>query len=189
MSSLRYRQGRALRVLDFDVENRTLAYLGMDYTTGELTAIAASWIGEDRVHVWLLGRHSPAEMLRGFLALYDEADIVTGHYIRKHELPMINRSLLEQGLPPLRRKMTSDTKADLIRAKHLSLSQESLGSMFGLSHRKEHMNQNQWREANRLTPKGLKETRRRVTGDVKQHKELRRRLLEMGALRAPRLWP
>ena len=176
------------RILHFDIENRPLAYLGQDYTTGEITAIAASFADREKVHVWLLGRDEPTEMLRGFLALWDEADVVTGHYIRKHDLPVISGALLEAGMPPLTRKLTSDTKLDLVRAKYLSLSQESLGAMFALSHRKEHMNQRQWREANRLTAKGLKETKRRVTGDVRQHKALRKKLLELGALRAPRSW-
>ena len=189
MSTLKYRQHKTLRILDFDIENRPLSYLGQDFTTGEITAIAASWVGEEKVKVWLLGRDDAAEMLRGFLELYNQADIVTGHYIRKHDLPVLNGALLEQGMAPLGRKMTSDTKGDLIRSKYLSMSQESLGAMFGITHRKEHMNQVQWREANRLTPKGLKETKRRVAGDVKQHKELRRRLIEVGALRAPRVWP
>src|SRR5262245_45249676 len=186
MSSLKYRPSRRFRTLTFDIENRPLTYLGPDYTTGEVTAIAASWDDEHRVHVWLLGRHTTEEMLAGFPTLYEDADRVTWQYRPRHDLPVLNGARLDLGLPPLDRKMTQDTKADLIKAKYLSLSQENLGAMFGLSHRKEHMNQNQWREANRLTPKGLKETRRRVTGDVKQHKELRRRLLEMGAPRAPR---
>jgi hypothetical protein len=50
------------------------------------------------------------------------------------------------------------------------------------------MSQPDWREANRLTPAGLKETRRRVIGDVKQHKNLRDKLLEVGALGAPKMW-
>ena len=31
---------RPLRVLDFDIENRPLSYLGSDFTTAEVTAIA-----------------------------------------------------------------------------------------------------------------------------------------------------
>lgn len=186
--SLQWRNGKTLRILDFDSECRPLAYLGQDYTSGEVTAIAASWVGEDKVWVRLLGRHTPEEMLGGFLDLYNQADIVTGHFIRGHDLPVINGALLEHGLPMLGSKMTSDTYKDINKAKYLSLSQESLGAMYGLSHRKEHMNQPQWRKANRLTPSGLKETRRRVAGDVRQHKELRLKLIEAGALKAPRRW-
>jgi hypothetical protein len=53
---------------------------------------------------------------------------------------------------------------------------------------KEHMSQPEWREANRLTPWGLKHTKRRVAGDVRQHKELRLRLQQGRMLKAPRVW-
>lgn len=179
---------RPYRILDFDTECRPLSYLGGDYTTGEVTAIAASWEGSKKMWSRLLGRDDALDMLQGFVALYNQADVVTGHYVRKHDLPILNGALLEYGLPPLGRKMVSDTYSDLVSRKYLSASQENLAAMFGLSHRKEHMNQVQWREANRLTPKGLKETKRRVAGDVRQHKELRQRLIEVGALGPPRLW-
>lgn len=188
MSPLRWTDGQPLRVLDFDLENRPLSYAGPDWTTAEITAIAASWADQNRVRCWLLGKHDPEEMLRGFLALYDEADCVTGHYIRKHDLPILNGALMEYGLPPLSQKLTSDTKLDMVKKKDMSASQESLAGMYGLSYRKEHMSQPMWREANRLTPGGLKETRRRVTGDVKQHKQLRLRMLEAGVLGPPRVW-
>jgi hypothetical protein len=50
------------------------------------------------------------------------------------------------------------------------------------------MSQPEWREANRLTPEGLKHTKRRVAGDVRQHKELRLRLQQTRMLKAPRVW-
>lgn len=185
---LQWRNGPKLRVLDFDIENRPLSYLGMDYTTAEITAIAASWEGQTKVHTWLLGENEPLNMLCEFVELYDAADIVTGHYIVKHDLPVLNGALLELELPLLEQKMVSDTKLHIPKSKYMSLSQENLAALYQLSHKKEHMNQVQWREANRLTSEGLRETRRRVAGDVRQHKALRQRLIENGALKPPTLW-
>jgi hypothetical protein len=150
---------RPLRVLDFDIENRPLSYLGSDFTTAEVTAIA-----------------------------YESADLVTGHYIRGHDLPMVNGALVELGLPVLPDKMTQDTKLDFARTKGISLSQESLGAMLRLDHQKVTMNQSKWRAANRLTPEGLTEVRERVTGDVRQHLQLRRELLAKGYLAPAKLW-
>ena len=178
----------ALSVLDFDIENRPLSYLGMDFTTAEITAIAASFVGEKKVHVWLLGVDDPINMLNGFRALYDRADCVTGHYIRKHDLPIINGAMLEAGLPALTAKLSSDTKLDLLKRGGVSASQESLADMLGVEAPKEQMNQGKWRAANRLTPEGIKETRRRVVGDVRQHKEMRARLVELGWLGPPKTW-
>jgi hypothetical protein len=186
--NLRWTDGKEFRWLDFDLENRPLSYAGNDWTTAEVTAIAASWVGQSRVRCWCLGEVSAEKMLTEFLKLYHQADGVTGHYIRKHDLPILNGALLELKLPLLGPKLTSDTCLDLVRKKDMSASQESLGEMFGVTHPKEHMSQPKWREANRLTPDGIKETKRRVRGDVRQHKALRAKLLEAGVLKAPRMW-
>jgi hypothetical protein len=114
--------------------------------------------------------------------------MVTGHYLRKHDLPMLSGALLEFGLGTLTPKLCSDTCLDLVKHKDLSGSQEALAGMYGLPRHKHHMSQPQWREANRLTPKGLRETRKRVADDVRQHKLLRERLVAAGALKAPRVW-
>lgn len=180
---------RAMRVLDFDIENRPLSYLGSDFTTAEVTALAWAWTDRPtNVAVYLLGECTVESMLRAFLEAYARADLVTGHYIRGHDLPMLNGALMECGMPTLADKCTQDTKLDLIRSKGLSLSQESLSAMFRLEHQKQTMNQAQWRAANRLTPTGIAEVTRRVSGDVQQHIELRQRLLDLGYLREPRIW-
>lgn len=179
---------KQLRILDFDIENRPLSYWVADMTTAEVTAIAASWVGSDAVDVRLLGVDEPDAMLTWFLDLYQQADMVTGHYIRRHDLPILNGALLEFELPLLTPKLTSDTKMDLVRKKDLSASQEALAAMYGLPEPKHSMNQTQWREANRLTPEGIEQTRKRVVDDVIQHKALRVKLIEAKALKAPKMW-
>jgi hypothetical protein len=178
----------SLRVLDCDIENRPLSYLGSDFTTAEITAIAAGFCGERKVECWLLGRDDPRDMLGAFCELYDWADCITGHYIRRHDLPIINGALLEYDLPPLKSKLTSDTKLDLRKRAGISASQESLAAMLGVRAPKVQMNQHKWRTANRLTEDGLELTRERVVGDVRQHQELRKVLLERGMLGPPRVW-
>jgi hypothetical protein len=182
-------RSRPMRVLDFDIENRPLSYLGSDFTTAEVTAIAWAWTDQPQdVTVFLLGEHKLPDILRRFVAAYNAADMVTGHYIKGHDLPMLNGALMECRMAPLPDKLVQDTKIDLMRSKGQSLSQESLGAMFRLDHEKVVMNQSKWRAANRLTPEGLAEVRRRVTGDVRQHIELRRELLACGYLSAPTMW-
>lgn len=182
-------RSRPLRILDFDIENRPLSYLGSDFTTGEVTAISWAWVDAPQaVTVYLLGETTLPDILTAFVVAYTHADIITGHYIRGHDLPMVNGAMMEFGLPALPNKMTQDTKLDLMRSKGLSLSQESLAAMFRLEHQKVQMNQIKWRAANRLTPEGLAEVRQRVVGDVTQHIEMRQKLLELGYLGPPRLW-
>ena len=176
------------RFLDFDIENRPLAYLG-DWTTGEVTAIAAGWTDEDRVWSRVLADDSTSEqMLLWFLELYNEADVVTGHNIVRHDLPMINGALFEFGLPLLGPKLVSDTYAHCTKAKYLSRSQESLAGMLGLTDHKHHMSQSQWRASNRLTREGLVGTRKRVVDDVIQHKGVRTELIRRKALGPYKVW-
>lgn len=177
-----------LRVLDFDIENRPLAYLGMDFTTAEITAIAAGFVGEKKVHCWLLGKDAYEDMLEGFRKMYDAADIVTGHYIRKHDLPIISGAMIEVGLEPLADKLSCDTKLDFIKAHYISKSQENLAQMLEIEESKQHMSNASWREANRLTPKGLAKTRARAVGDVQQHMALRAEMVRRGLLKAPKVW-
>jgi hypothetical protein len=180
---------RAVKVLDFDIENRPLSYWYDGNPTAEVTAIAASWIGDDHVHCWLLTKSDDTlPMLEGFMELYNQADIVTGHYIRKHDLPILNGAMMEHELPTMQPKYTQDTKMDLIKRGGLSMSQEALSAMFGIDAEKVHMTQQMWRDANRLTKEGLELTKQRVVGDIIQHKQLREELLRRGLLKAPRLW-
>ena len=181
-------RSRPMRVLDFDIENRPLSYLGSDFTTAEVTAIAWAWTDSEAVTVRLLGETPLLDILREFVDAYNAADMVTGHFVFGHDLPMLNGALMECGLPPLGDKLVQDTKVHLMRAKGISKSQESLGAMFNLDAPKVTMNQSKWRAANRLTPEGLKEVRERVVGDVRQHMELRRVLLQRGMLAPPKLW-
>lgn len=176
---------RDLRVLDFDIENRPLSYLGGDFTTAEITAIAASF-GTGDMHCWLLGRDDPVDILEGFRALYNEADIVTGHYIRRHDLPIINGAMLEYGLAPLTAKLCSDTKMDMLTMHDISRSQESIAGMLGIEAPKVHMTQPMWRAANRL--EHIEYAEKRVTADVRQHQAMRKKLIELRMLRAPRMW-
>lgn len=205
----------APKILDFDIETRPLSFLGSDRTTDEPTAISCAWIVNGRARqqkTWLLEFSNDAEwhdsalyMLESFRERYDEADMVTGHYIRGFDLSTLNGAYMEHGLPPLDDKLTHDTKNDLRKRRAISASQENLGAMLydelvrngneaeARKHwrylaRKEGMNSAIWREANRLTPEGLIQTKRRVEGDVKQHVQLRERLLMLHWLDRPKVW-
>jgi hypothetical protein len=180
---------RPMRILDFDCEARPLSWISADFVSKEITAIAWKWIGEEsQVGCVLLGETEPVEMLRQFVNAYTAADMVTGHYIKGYDLPMVNGALMEYGLPALSDKLAQDTKIDLIPRAGLSMSQENLGAMLRLEHPKVKMDQGKWRAANRLEPEGIALTRQRVIGDVLQHIELRQELLAKGYLNPPKVW-
>ena len=190
-------RNRDLRVLDFDCECRPLAWYGGDFVTKQLTAVAWKFVGsKGRPKVAVIGESDrmsmvldeEREMLTRFIEAYNQADVVTGHFIRGFDLPLVNGSLVRLGMTPLEDKLSQDTKSDFIKRHGMSLSQENLGAMFELDHPKVPMNTALWEQANMLTPAGIRHTRKRVVGDVEQHIELRQRMLNGGLLRAPQLW-
>lgn len=186
--------GDGASILDFDIENRPSSYLGQDFTTAEITAICAKFVGSPTTHCWLLGRDDMHWALTEFSAMVSDATLLTGHYIRNHDLPIINGSLARHGLPLLGRVMTEDTKNDFRWASGLSKSQENLGVLFGLPSSKFHMNAALWEKANgmyglgAITPESLALTEERVTSDVNMHIQLRRQLIAGDYLVGPSTW-
>lgn len=178
-------EGQQLRVLDLDIETRRIGFhnAGRFAPDGcEPVILAAAWDGSDEVlTVSLKPRWSERDakrIVRTFRDLYEEADMVTGHYIAKFDLPILNGACLEWGLPPLGQKLILDTKLDLPNVAGLSLSQENLSALKELTESKFHMNDNWWRKVARLTPEGLMLATERVVSDVFQHRALRDALAE-----------
>jgi len=177
------------RVLSFDIENRPLSYWYGDVTTSEITAIAWSWNNPKQVEVRALPEVRPEEMLAEFRDVYESADLVTGHYIRRHDLPLVNAGLIEYGLAPLPSKKTSDTKLDLVRRAGQPATLEHLGTMLGIEVPKFGMSQQMWREANRLdNPEAIAYTKKRVSTDVILQILVRNELHRLKLLKAPSVW-
>ncbi len=181
------------KVLDFDIETRPLGWYGGDWVHKEVTAIASAWIVDGQpvdltVDLLTKRQQTPKAMLKRFLKRYNEADLVTGHYIRGYDLPVLNSGMLEFDLGSLSAKNSHDTKLDRIKLQGISSSQENLGGMLEIDAPKVQMNMASWRAANRLTIDGLVLVRERAAGDVIQHVLLRESLIARGFLGPPRVW-
>lgn len=188
---------RRFRILDFDLECRPIAFYGGDFVTKQPTAIAWKFVGErGPVQVAVIGESDRMSlvldeeraMLGQFLAAYDQADMLTGHYIRGFDLPVLAGALMRLGMPALEQKLAQDTKNDLIKASGLSKSMENLSAMLDAKTKKYQMDTAKWAAANMLLPEGIALAKRRVTQDVREHIELRSKLLELGALGPPKVW-
>jgi len=202
-----------LRVLDFDIENRPLSYWVPDRPSAEVTSIA--WmVGGDHDSLRVVGLAPPCwhkgheqvcpdmppflmqmgPLLEEFRAAFDKADMVTGHYIIMHDLPIVNAMLYEQRMPLLGDKRASDTKLHMFAKKDLPATQEYLLELLevtcplGMTLEKFHMTQPKWREANRLSPVGTELTVRRVTSDVHAHWHMREAMQRQGWLGDSTLW-
>lgn len=188
---------RKARILDFDIEARPTSWYAGDMTTKQPTAIAWKFIGgRSGVEVAAIGESFDTRlvydeeiaMLTAFQDAYDQADMVTGHYIRNFDLPLINGRLMKHGLKGLRPKLTQDTQRDLQRRHGLSGSQENLAAMWELRHPKVGMNTAKWENANILLPEGIEQAKKRVVGDVRQHIEMRAEMVRLDILKPPRIW-
>jgi len=184
------------RILDFDCECRPIAWYGGDFVTKQITAIAWQWIDSQYVTVSYIGASGLSAnvvdeeraMLEAFVSAYNAADIVTGHFIRGFDLPLINGSLMRLGMPLLGSVLAQDTKTDLAKGQGISKSQENLGAMYELEHPKVGMNTSKWAKGNMLLPEGIEATIERVTGDVEQHIEMRAEMIRLGHLGRPVEW-
>lgn len=196
----RWRSSPAGRILCWDLENRPLAYWYDGQTTSQITAFGWKWADEKKVKSMLLrqdGRYEcddgtvlgPHSAHAAFSFILAEASLVYGHNIRRHDLPMFRDWLDRLNLPRLPRLLTTDTYKDLSRGGTKSVSLENLASQHSLPGKKFKMSQPDWEKANMLDPDGLELARKRVESDVLLQERLRKRLLDLGLLGAPRMWP
>lgn len=187
------------RTLCFDLENRPLAYWYDGNATSEITAFAWKWDDSDFVWSFLLKRDGFFENQEGwrlpdefvylhFTEQLAEADLVYGHNIRRHDLPMLQAGLLRRQLPILPPLLTCDTLVDYPKRAGMSRSLENLAAMYDLGGEKYHMSQPAWEKANRLSDDGLELARKRVVSDVLLQEKLRNKLLELQILKPARMW-
>ena len=200
----RWKPEGSYRCLCFDLENRPLAYWYDGMTTSEITAFGWKWTDEDVVYSMLLCRDGTFQFERSdeseaiwlsekgayehFKGVLSEADVVYGHNIRRHDLPILNAGLLRRQLSILPPLLTTDTLKDIPKRSGMSASLENLASYYGLEGEKKGMTQHMWEEANRLKPEGMELARQRVVSDVLLQESLRAKLISLEILKEPRMW-
>ncbi len=187
--TLRWIERKSLRILDWDSECRPMHYSEFR-DESQITAIAWSWIGERKIEHEVLRQNLSNErrMLERFLKAYDEADILTGHFLVGHDLRLLTDHCIRFGWPLPAPKVVQDTKTLMPVVRGLGLSQENLSTLFELDEKKHRMNGRRWAVTNTLAQGGREEARQRCVRDVRQHKALRKKLVEQGYLDAPRRW-
>lgn len=179
---------RKLRIIDFDMECQPGHWIGGDYVSKVVTAIAWRYRDEKAYHVRTHYDTEPGVMAETLASKLLQADIITGHYIRGFDLPLLNGALLDAGLSPLPRLTTVDTKLDLNRAHGRSLSQKNLSGMLGVAAPKVDLTLSEWEGFNLRREGFRRKGEQRVVGDIKQHCELYDRLVELDWISSPKTW-
>lgn len=172
------------KVLVWDLENRPLSYWYEGRSTAEVTVIAYKWLNSHQTEVLTMkkGDAGNRKILSDFLPVYEEADILIGHNIRRHDLPILNGAYIENGMEPLGAKATIDTLMGLRKWKDLPRSLEYLCDFLECPFPKFHMTQDSWRKANRLEGDGLKLAEERCAIDVRATEWVYHELLSRGLL-------
>ena len=184
---------KQLRILDFDTENVPGFYWYDGATTDLLDTIAWSWMDETDVEVETITNFHvnfrdpttsltfPASGYVRFKEVVESADIVTGHNILRHDIPLLNATGLRLGEPQIRWPRTVDTLQFLrnMGLKGFPKGQEYLADHFGVGERKMHVGLYTWERAARgdLEARGV--VIERCVSDVISHKELYRELMQL----------
>jgi DNA polymerase elongation subunit (family B) len=115
-------QGKKLKVLVFDIENEpdTALIYGrrkinvsedqiLDY--GRITHVGYSFMNEYTTNVIALtsDEHTEKELLEAFVEVYNQADIVSGHNLKRFDIKKLNARLVVNGLEALQPKPCIDT--------------------------------------------------------------------------------
>lgn len=180
-----WRTIRKLRGLCFDIENKPGTYGPGDYTHPKVTAVAWQFLDHKRPRSIVFNRADPDDMrlkAERFRAVWDAADFVMGHNIRRHDTKILNGLYTALNLPILTRKRMVDTYLDQPKMEGLSRSLENLAARWGCPIEKLSMPEHAWDLAYDGVPKYVERMRKRAESDVAINIWLHRELLERGLL-------
>jgi len=124
-------------------------------------------------------------MFDGFLAAYNDADILTGHNLIRFDLPVLNADLLRNGYPPLSPKLVQDTMR-IVKTKGFKKGQDNLSTLLDNPIQKMPLNWQEWQDA--YEEPGWETVIERCVSDVRGHKILRARMLERGWVKPAVMW-
>ncbi len=188
---MQWRNAGDLRILDFDTESLAAGFADPEWVPQKITCCAWSWVGEDEIHVRACGfrgffQDAPrARMMRPFLAAVREADMLTGHNIKRHDLRVINAECMRLGFDPLPPLLLQDTMR-LPPSKGFKKGQDNLSELLEVPAEKMTLSWQGWDKA--YSEEGWPMVKERCRSDVAQNKLLRVALLERGWLGDPVRW-
>lgn len=180
------------RILDFDMETLAAGYADPAWVPDKITCISASWVGEDEIHSFITGqldwwsREGRARtVLRPFYELLQQADMVTGHNIRRFDLRVFNAEAMRCGVEPIRRILVEDTMS-ILKAKGYKKGVDNIAIELGCSEHKIDMPWAAWDLA--YEDPTWKRVIERCESDVRIHKQIRVEMAKRGWLKSVTTW-
>jgi hypothetical protein len=176
------------RIWCFDVENRPGPYGGGDFTFKEMLSLAGCYTSDPKSMTYCAPGFT-ADELEEFVTPLREGSMAVTHNGFRHDLPLLNGTLIKYGLKPLDTLLVSDTYAHLIkRGAAFSASLGNLAARFDVGHQKGSMGEYLWERAYAGDIEALGKLRTYNCGDVRTTIALRKRLLQLNLLRSPSRW-
>jgi len=180
-----------MRILDFDMESLAAGFADPAWVPQKITCIAWSWLGYDAVNSVIstqMGFFIPeirAAMLEQFMPIYEQADMVTGHNLLRHDLPLLNAECMRLGLAKPKAKLVLDTMR-LGKTKGFKKGQDNIGGLLKTQQEKQAMDYQAWEYA--YEDPTWQRVIDRAESDVVMHKEIVSKMRERGWLKAPVVW-
>lgn len=185
-------QTDSLRILDFDLETLAAGYADPAWVPDKITCISASWVGEDEVHTWITGQQAwwsregrARTVLRPFYEFLSQADVVTGHNLKRFDLRVFNAEAMRCGVEPVRKILVEDTMA-ILRAKGFKKGLDNIAVELGIPERKKSMSWAEWDLA--YEDPSWAEVIERCESDVRIHKQIRVEMNRRGWLKPVTTW-
>lgn len=182
---------KPLRILDFDTESLAAGFDDPQWVPQHITCSAWSWVGEDKIHVRTCGYKGffvdeiRARSMKALVDAIRQADIVRGHNLLKHDLPIINGECLRFKWEPLPAIRVQDSMR-IVKTKGFKKGQDNLAMLLKLEAEKMAMNHQAWQDA--YAEPGWPKVKLRCVSDVEQHKQLYEAMSDAGWLRAMTVW-
>jgi len=144
---------KKLKILHLDCEALSAGYPTGTYNKvpQKMTAIAWSWGGDDNIEVISCGKKGifdeeiRAKMIKKFLPILEEANILSGHYLRGFDMPLFVEECHRLNLPMPSAKLVLDTM-DLPKGV-MKKGLDNLAIIYELPAEKMEMNWAQWYKA------------------------------------------
>lgn len=175
------------RVFAIDCETRPGPYGGQDFTFRNMLSIAGVFEDDISNPIYLGPGFLPGQL--GMFARQMQKCLVVTHNGPRYDLPLLNGTLIKNGLEPLGPILVSDTYAHLPkRGQAFSASLGNLATRFDVGEQKGHMGEVGWEAAYAGERKALEQLRDYNIGDCITTLALRKKLLDMGLLGPPRVW-
>lgn len=174
---------RPARILDFDMESLAAGFADPAWVPQKITCISWGWVGYEGTNSAIstqMGFFIPSirrTMLEQFLPVYEQADVVAGHNLLRHDLPLLKAECMRLGLPIPGPKLVEDT-IQIRKVKGLKKGLDNLGKLLKTQEEKQDMDWQAWEEA--YEDPTWQKVIDRCESDVRLHQDVRQKMIDLG---------